>query len=108
MKKHGGRETLMGITMAKVTSKGQLTVPQAVRKFLSVREGDAIIFIPDGKRIVIERFPGKVPSSRVFGRLHRPGMEPLDIEQAREKMKNARARRYTTHKRNEVEHNGSQ
>ena len=81
----------MGITTAKVTSKGQLTVPLAVRKFLSIQKGDEIMFIPDGKRIVIERLPGKLPSRQVFGRLHRPGAKPLDIEQTRAEVRKTRA-----------------
>lgn len=88
----------MGITTAKITSKGQLTVPQAVREFLSIRKGDTIMFIPDGKRIVIERLPQRVPSRQVFGRLHRPGAKPLDIEQARAEMKDARVQHYVGHK----------
>ena len=93
----------MGITTAKVTSKGQLTVPRAVRQFLSIQQGDEIMFIPDGKRIVIERLPGKVPSGQVFGRLHRPGAQPLDIEQARAEARNARAKRYAGHDGNAAE-----
>ena len=89
-----GEGRTMGITTAKVTSKGQLTVPQAVRQFLSIQQGDEIMFIPDGKRIVIERLPGKVPSGQVFGRLHRSGARPLDIEQARAEARNARTKRY--------------
>ncbi|MFZ5925777.1 MAG: hypothetical protein ACOYW4_11070 [Bacillota bacterium] len=54
---------------------------------------DVPLFIPDGGRIYIERFPASVPSSQVFGRLHRPGMKPLDIEQARKKMKITRTKR---------------
>lgn len=84
----------MGITKAKVTSKGQLTVPKAIRDLLSIREGDEVVFIPDGKRVIMERIPGKVPSSMVFGRLHRPGMQPLDFEKARVQIKGARAKRY--------------
>lgn len=83
----------MGITIAKVTSKGQLTVPRAVRKYLSIQQGDEIMFIPDGKRVVIERLPGKVSSGQVFGRLHRSGAQPLDLEQARIEARRARAKR---------------
>lgn len=93
----------MGITIAKVTSKGQLTVPLAVRKFLSIQKGDAIVFIPDGKRIVIERLPGKLPSKQVFGRLHRPGAKPLDIERARMEIRSTRAKRQAVHAGDEAE-----
>ena len=93
----------MGITTAKVTSKGQLTVPLAVRKLLSIQKGDEIMFIPDGKRIIIERLPGKIPSGQVFGRLHRSGTKPLDIEQARAEVRKTRAKRYAGHDGNGAE-----
>jgi AbrB family looped-hinge helix DNA binding protein len=40
--------------MAKITAKGQITVPVAVRKKLSLKEGDKVVFIEDdvGIRIV--------------------------------------------------------
>lgn len=97
----------MTATAAKVTVKGQVTVPQPVRKHLSIREGDKLLFIPDGRRIYIERLPASVPSSQVFGRLHRPGMKPLDIDQARRKMKITRTQRGARAKGTEQTH-GSQ
>lgn len=35
---------------AKITSKGQITVPLEVRKFLGVRPGDRLVFERDGRR----------------------------------------------------------
>jgi AbrB family looped-hinge helix DNA binding protein len=40
---------------AKVTSKGQVTVPKAVRDALGIEEGDEIIFRVDGDRAVLTR-----------------------------------------------------
>ena len=40
---------------AKVTSKGQVTVPKAVRDALGIVEGDDIVFRVEGNRAVLAR-----------------------------------------------------
>ena len=40
---------------AKVTSKGQVTVPKAVRDALGIVEGDKIVFRLEGNRAVLAR-----------------------------------------------------
>ena len=40
---------------AKVTSKGQVTVPKAVREALGIKEGDAVVFRVEGKRAVLAK-----------------------------------------------------
>jgi antitoxin PrlF len=40
---------------AKLTSKGQITVPKAVRDALGVKEGDEIVFRVEGQRAVLAR-----------------------------------------------------
>lgn len=42
---------------AKLTSKGQLTVPKAVRDALGLKEGDEVIFRVEGNRAVLARTP---------------------------------------------------
>ena len=42
---------------AKVTSKGQVTVPKAVRDALGINEGDEVIFRVEGNRAVLARTP---------------------------------------------------
>lgn len=42
---------------ARVTSKGQVTVPKAVREALGIKDGDALIFRVEGKRAVMARMP---------------------------------------------------
>lgn len=42
---------------AKVTSKGQITVPKAVRDALGIREGDDVVFRVEGHRAVLARTP---------------------------------------------------
>jgi antitoxin PrlF len=40
---------------AKITSKGQVTVPKAVREALGIKEGDAVVFRVEGNRAVLAR-----------------------------------------------------
>lgn len=42
---------------ARLSSKGQLTVPRAVREALSLEEGDEVVFRVEGQRAVIARSP---------------------------------------------------
>jgi antitoxin PrlF len=42
---------------ARLTSKGQLTVPRAVREALNLAEGDRVTFRVEGDRAVLARTP---------------------------------------------------
>lgn len=42
---------------ARVTSKGQITIPKAVRDALGITEGDAIVFRVEQHRAVLARIP---------------------------------------------------
>jgi antitoxin PrlF len=42
---------------AKVTSKGQVTLPKVVRSALGIKEGDEIVFRVEGSRAVLARTP---------------------------------------------------
>ncbi len=42
---------------AKVTSKGQVTIPKSVREALGINEGDGIVFRVEGNRAVLARTP---------------------------------------------------
>lgn len=42
---------------AKVTSKGQVTLPKAVRDALGITAGDAVVFRVEGNRAVLARTP---------------------------------------------------
>jgi AbrB family looped-hinge helix DNA binding protein len=57
---------------ARMSSKGQLTVPKAVRDALGIGEGDNVVFRVEGNRAVLARTPEflslagsiKVPAAR--------------------------------------------
>jgi len=42
---------------ARMTSKGQVTVPKAVREALGLEEGDEVVFRVEGNRAVLARTP---------------------------------------------------
>ena len=39
--------------LAKLSSKGQVTVPLSIRKRLGLKEGDKVLFLDEGENIVI-------------------------------------------------------
>ena len=44
---------------AKVTSKGQLTIPAAVRSLMGIGGGDTVLFMEDQGRVILAR-PGDI------------------------------------------------
>jgi antitoxin PrlF len=42
---------------AKITSKGQVTVPKVVREALGIKAGDEVVFRVEGNRAVLARTP---------------------------------------------------
>ncbi|MBM6834523.1 AbrB/MazE/SpoVT family DNA-binding domain-containing protein [Desulfovibrio piger] len=40
--------------LAKVTSRGQITLPLAIRRKFDVKEGDKVVFYEENGRIVVE------------------------------------------------------
>ena len=43
--------------LARITSKGQMTIPKKVRNALGIHQGDLVRFELEGDRAVITRFP---------------------------------------------------
>ncbi|MCD7766165.1 MAG: type II toxin-antitoxin system PrlF family antitoxin [Lachnospiraceae bacterium] len=39
--------------LAKITSKGQITIPIAIRRLLGVKDGDKVMFVQEGKKVVM-------------------------------------------------------
>ncbi len=61
-----------------ITSKGQLTVPVAIRKVMGVKASDKVIFKRKGKKIFVEKLPSL---DSLFGSLSNPNVKPLTISQ---------------------------
>jgi AbrB family looped-hinge helix DNA binding protein len=55
--KQGVVRTWLVDVSAKLTSKGQVTIPKAVRDALGIREGDHVVFRVVGNRAVLARTP---------------------------------------------------
>ena len=60
------------MTTATLTSKGQITIPKAVRDILHIHSGDRIAFIMHGQTEAIMK-PVTRTVDQVFGRLHKAG-----------------------------------
>ncbi len=51
-----------------VTSKGQVTIPKAIRERLGVKQGDQIEFVPEDGRTIVRRVrSGANPFSKYVG-----------------------------------------
>ena len=71
------RKSLMAL--ATLTSKGQVTIPKAVRNSLRLQEGDKVEFvITESKEALLRPVTKKVDD--VFGRLYMQGRKPISIE----------------------------
>jgi len=58
---------------ARITSKGQITVPREVRRILGVRAGDRLLFESDGKGVRVRPVRSKSAFSKYRG-IGNPGI----------------------------------
>ena len=65
---------------ATLTSKGQLTLPKAIRDLLRLGAGDRVDFIVKADGTVVLR-PVTVDVRELKGLLHRKGRTPLSVEE---------------------------
>ena len=65
------------MSMAKLTSKGQITLPIAVRNALGVGAGDRVEFIEENGRFVV--IPTTQEAKKLKGLIKRPA-KPVSIE----------------------------
>jgi AbrB family looped-hinge helix DNA binding protein len=69
-------------TVGTVTSKGQTTIPKAVRERLNVKPGDKLVWtVEDGRAVV--RFKNR-SIKELAGYLARPGRKPATLEEIEE------------------------
>ena len=64
---------------ATLTSKGQLTIPKAVRDSLHLQAGDRVAFVVHGDSEATLK-PVTKSVDEVFGRLHNPGQPRRSVE----------------------------
>lgn len=77
------------MSVATITSKGQLTLPRDVRDDLNLKEGDRVSFEKVGESYVLK--PQNKSIMELAGILHRPGEKAMTIEQMDEKLGEALA-----------------
>lgn len=66
------------MTLATLTSKGQVTIPKAIRESLRLHAGDKVEFvITESKEALLRPITKKV--DEVFGRLHKTGRKPISV-----------------------------
>jgi antitoxin PrlF len=67
-------------TRATLTSKGQTTIPKAIREALEMKAGDRMTFtlLPDG--VVLMRVKNKSVMS-LAGSLHKKGRKPVPVDE---------------------------
>jgi antitoxin PrlF len=65
---------------AKLTSKGQITIPKQVRERLNLRTGDRVEFTIEGEDRVVLR-PARGSVLDLEGSLHRPGSAAVGLDE---------------------------
>ena len=63
---------------ASVTSKGQITIPKAIRDLLQVKTGDRVDFVVDGDHVVLRA--GTLDFRALRGLLHKPGRKAISLQ----------------------------
>ena len=65
---------------AKITSKGQATIPQEIRKLLNLHPGDRPdFFVADDGRVYVQ--PTNIKVESLKGILHKPNQKIVSIEE---------------------------
>lgn len=65
--------------LSTITSKGQVTLPKAVRQSLGLQPGDKIEFVvTENGQVLVRPITRKV--DEVFGKLHRSGRKAASVE----------------------------
>jgi AbrB family looped-hinge helix DNA binding protein len=68
------------MTIAKLTSKGQITIPKEVREKLGLAPGDRLEFIEEGGRFVLQKKLLQSPFVRYMGYLqYKKGEDPDEV-----------------------------
>jgi len=69
-----------------MTSKGQTTIPKAIREYLHLKPKDALMYVPSGDRVVIKPLRGSILDLKgIFHSYHKGG--PINFKRLREETK---------------------
>ena len=77
-----------------ITSKGQVTIPKAVRDALKLNAGDKIEFVVTDKREALIR-PISKKVDEVFGILHKPDQKKVSVEEMNEGIRQKMKERFS-------------
>jgi AbrB family looped-hinge helix DNA binding protein len=72
---------------AKLTSRGQTTIPKAIREALRLQPGDRVEFILEGDQVVLRRAGADLTA--LDGMLDRSDREPASVEAMNEAIEQA-------------------
>ena len=72
---------------AKITSKGQVTIPKDVREAMGLKEGDYLVFEPEDDRIIVRRAVSPTEdfdalADRIAERFERYGISRSEVDEA--------------------------
>ena len=74
------------MTTATITTKGQITIPKAIRDSLMLSAGDKIEFVVIDKREALIR-PVSKKVDEVFGMLHKHDRKAISVEEINKKIR---------------------
>ena len=49
----------MEVSIGSITTKGQVTIPKEIREALGLMEGDKVVFMLEGERVVVRKVSGE-------------------------------------------------
>jgi AbrB family looped-hinge helix DNA binding protein len=73
------------MTYTTISTKGQVSIPDNIRKSSNLKPGDKVMFTPTPNKDVLQmNVLRKSSLDELYGCLHTPGMKYIPIEKARE------------------------
>jgi AbrB family looped-hinge helix DNA binding protein len=70
---------------AKVSKKGQVTIPKLIREKLHIEKDGAVLFLVEDNEIKLKGVPG-VPSEQLAGSLKKYAKQYVSLDEIREKV----------------------
>jgi len=81
------------MALATLTTKGQVTIPKAIRDSLKLNTGDKIEIVVTDKREAIIR-PVSKKVDEIFCKLHKPGSKAVSIEAMEDAIRNRMRKKF--------------